>query len=471
MGSLNNRILLINANTVKPPIAPIGLDYVGSSLTSNGFQVELLDLNFSDRIKDDIRKKLTSDNFLAIGVTIRNTDDCYFLSQDNFLIKIKDIIGHIKTFSDSPIILGGGGFSIMPLQIIKYLNADYGIIGDGEFIFIKLLNILKGDKKYFDGLDKIRGLVVKEREYNPLDPRYLPLKELPLPERDLVDNVRYYNEGGMGSIETKRGCNKRCIYCADPLIKGKKIRIRPVKTVVKEINNLVKKDINYLHFCDSEFNNPLNQAKGLLKQIIAEGLGDKIRWYAYMSPVPFDEDFAILLKRSGCEGINFGVDSTYSAVLKNLRRDHVLKDLENITKLCNKHKIRIMFDLLLGGPGENKDTIRNSIESIKKLDLTCVGISYGIRVYPGTGISKIISKKIDKRSDEFLNPTFFISDDIKEELIEYTYDLVSGDDRFFIGMSEKSDKNYNYNENLLLQDAIINGYRGAYWDILKKIKS
>jgi hypothetical protein len=124
-----------------------------------------------------------------------------------------------------------------------------------------------------------------------------------------------------------------------------------------------------------------------------------------------------------------------------------------------------MLDLLLGGPGEDKDTVKYTIDSIKRLDPTCVGISYGVRIYPGTAISS----RIDKRAS-FLRPTFFISDKIGKELVDYTNELVSGDRRFFIGSSDKSDKNYNYNENLRLQDAIKKGYRGAYWDILQKLK-
>jgi radical SAM superfamily enzyme YgiQ (UPF0313 family) len=442
---------------------------VGSALIKNGFEVELLDLNFSENIKEDIRKKLTASSFLAIGVTIRNTDDCYYLSQDNFLKRIKDLIGQVKKNSDSPVVLGGGGFSIMPLEAMEYLQADYGIIGDGEFVFPELLRVLSGNKKYSGGFDNISGLVVKGREYGHMDLKDFSLKEFPLPERDLADNETYYSKGGMGSIETKRGCNRNCIYCADPLIKGKKIRIRPIRTVIKEINNLVKKGIDYLHFCDSEFNNPLGQAKELLNQIIEDGLADKIRWYSYMSPVPFDEDFARLLKESGCEGINFGVDSTHSMVLENLGRDHTLKDLENIASLCSKYKIRFMLDLLLGGPGEDKDTVKYTVDSIKRLNPTCVGISYGIRIYPGTAISKIINMGTDKNSTGLLSPTFYISAKIGKELVDYTNGLVSGDRRFFIGASDKSDKNYNYNENLRLQNAINSGYRGAYWDILHKI--
>ena len=111
---------------------------------------------------------------------------------------------------------------------------------------------------------------------------------------------------------------------------------------------------------------------------------------------------------------------------------------------------------------------RDTIESVKRLDPTCVGISYGIRIYPGTAISNMTKK--DKGSPGLLKPAFYVSEKIGKDLVEYTNDLVSGDRRFFIGASDKSDKNYNYNENLRLQNAIKSGHRGAYWDILQKIR-
>ena len=43
----NKGILLINTNLMKSPIAPIGLDYIGSTLINNGFDVELLDFIIS----------------------------------------------------------------------------------------------------------------------------------------------------------------------------------------------------------------------------------------------------------------------------------------------------------------------------------------------------------------------------------------------------------------------------------------
>lgn len=475
----NNKVLLINSNLMKPPVAPLGLDYVGSIIIRNGFNIELLDLNFLESIEYDIRKKLINNSFLAIGLNIRNTDDCYYLSQDFFLPKIKEIVAVIRKYSDSPIILGGGGFSVAPLEITKYLKADYGIIGDGEITFLKLLENIKNNKKHPDLLENIKGIVFKDSKYKIIEPEYNSLKEYPLPDRDLVDNKKYFVEGGMGAIETKRGCSSKCIYCADPIIKGCKIRVRPIKTIMKELKNLIDMNINYIHFCDSEFNLPMDYAINILNQIIDTNIGNKIKWYSYMSPVPFNENFAKLLKKAGCEGINFGVDSADPKILKNLRKNHTLNDLANAAKLCLKYKIKFMFDLLLGGPGEDKDSIKYTIDNIKKINPTCTGISYGIRVYPGTYLASIVNKEFFpnnknlygnvKDNTNFFKPIFYISEKIGRDIVEYTNSLVSGDKRFFIGATDKSDKNYNYNENLRLQEAIKNGYRGAFWDILQQI--
>ncbi len=475
---MKKKILLVNTNLIKPPVAPIGLDYIGSALVKNGFEVELLDLNFSKNIKKDLKKKLARSSFLAIGVTIRNTDDCYYLSQDDFLPQIKEIVTLIKKYSNSPVIIGGGGFSVMPLEITEYLNVDFGIAGDGEFILCKLLRVIGENKKYSDVIDDTEGAALNDASYRVIKFHNDSLKEYPLSNRDLVDNRKYFMDGGMGSIETKRGCNRKCIYCADPLIKGSKVRTRPIKTVIEELRNLIGKNINYIHFCDSELNIPISYAVELLNQIIENRIGDKIKWYSYMSPIPFNEDFVKLLKKSGCEGINFGVDSTHTRILKNLGREHSLEDLENVSELCMKYKIKFMIDLLLGGPGEDRRTVKYTIDSVKKLKPTCIGVSCGIRVYPGTVLSNMIKRDSSlKKSlygdvggdNNFLKPVFYISEKIGKDLIGYTNSLVSKDKRFFIGASDEFNKNYNYNENIRLQEAIKNGCRGAFWDILQRL--
>ena len=47
-----------------------------------------------------------------------------------------------------------------------------------------------------------------------------------------------------------------------------------------------------------------------------------------------------------------------------------------------------MFDLLLGAPGDTLGGIRATVDLMKRLDPTRVGISLGVRVYPGTPLAE-----------------------------------------------------------------------------------
>jgi hypothetical protein len=79
---------------------------------------------------------------------------------------------------------------------------------------------------------------------------------------------------------------------------------------------------------------------------------------------------------------------------------------------------------------------------------------------------------------DLLKPTFYISEALGEHPAELVRDLIDGDQRFFEPSLETEQKtkrtgdpaDYNYNENLPLIKAIRKGARGAYWDILRKLR-
>jgi hypothetical protein len=112
-----------------------------------------------------------------------------------------------------------------------------------------------------------------------------------------------------------------------------------------------------------------------------------------------------------------------------------------------------------------------------------------LRVYPGTILEQIIAEDLRDQTNSgirrkydgpinLLKPTFYISTALGERPAELVRDLINGDKRFFEPALETDSQtaeadaaNYNYNENLLLTQAIQKGARGAYWDILRQIRS
>jgi radical SAM superfamily enzyme YgiQ (UPF0313 family) len=268
------------------------------------------------------------------------------------------------------------------------------------------------------------------------------------------------------------------------------LRLRNPSEVADEVESLLSQGIDVLHLCDSEFNVPRNHAYAICEELSRRSLGDKIRWYAYLSPLPFDADLAEAMAQAGCVGINFTGDSGCDSMLRTYRQQHNKEDLATAVKLCRLNKIAVMIDLLLGGPGETPQTTRETIDYIKKIDPDCAGAALGIRVYPGTAMEQIVAEELRGPTNgnirrkysgpiNLLKPTFYISEALGEQPAELVRDLIAGDRRFFepavenLNQStESSDAaNYNYNENLLLTQAIREGARGAYWDILRRLRN
>ncbi|MBN1897294.1 MAG: radical SAM protein [Spirochaetes bacterium] len=461
------KVLLINTNTIKPVIAPIGLEYVGEYLIKNKIDVFTLDLNFENDIKNSIQKTRPD----VIGVTIRNTDDCTFPGKGFFLPDLKKILEEIKKSTSSPIVAGGVGFSVMPGEILEFLELDHGICGDGEAFYQFIKN--------YPAIENVPNLIYrKEGTLITNKVQYSDLSRLN-PKRVLFNNIRYFREGGQGSLETKRGCNKACIYCADPVSKGCRIRLRDPESVCDEFQSLLKQNIHTFHLCDSEFNIPYEHASHICEAMIKKDLGKKIKWYAYMSPGPFDLDLAHLMREAGCAGINFGADSGSDKILKTYKRDFTANDLIRTGKDCKKAGLTFMFDLLLGGPGEDEKTCRETIDLMKEIKPDVVGTAMGVRIYNHTGLADMIKEQgiisqnrdlygVIENNDNFLKPIFFLSSKIGEKIFPFVEDLTSHDKRFLFSYG-KNKRDYNYNQNTVLTNAIKAGHRGAFWDILRKL--
>ncbi|MBN1461268.1 MAG: hypothetical protein JXA57_17200, partial [Armatimonadetes bacterium] len=68
-----------------------------------------------------------------------------------------------------------------------------------------------------------------------------------------------------------------------------------------------------------------------------------------------------------------------------------------------------------------------------------------------------------------LKPVFYLSSELGENAEQNVAGLVGGDDRFFFPTPDAGTEAYNYNDNDRLVEAVRQGYRGAYWDILRRL--
>jgi radical SAM superfamily enzyme YgiQ (UPF0313 family) len=478
-------LTLINTNRMVPAIGPLGLDYVAGAAKQAGLEVEVLDLCFEDDPAAAIKEYFQDRSPDLVGLSFRNADDSFWPSADWFVPGLKGTVENVRNLTDAPVVIGGVGYSIFPQQILEYTGADFGICGDGEAATAALVRQLQGRRKFED----VPGLLWLDNGEIRGNPPAWPSRISLSTARDSIDNICYFEQGGQCGLETKRGCNRNCIYCADPLAKGNKLRLRDPSEIADEAQSLLSQGIDVLHLCDAEFNVPHSHALAVCEELINRSLGDKVRWYAYLTPSPFDAELARAMARAGCVGINFTGDSGCDAMLRAYRQQHVKDDLAAAVKLCRLNNIAVMIDLLLGGPGETPQTIAETIDFIKQIDPDCAGAPLGVRIYPRTAMESIVSNELQKDGEtsirrkydgpiDLFKPTFYISGALGDRPAELVRDLIGGDQRFFepaldaVGQTDEDGDagNYNYNENLLLEEAIAAGARGAYWDILRRLR-
>jgi hypothetical protein len=482
-------LTLINSNRMLPPIGPVGLDYVATAARAHGIETRVIDLGLAVDPEAELRAGFARDESRLVGISFRNVDDSFWPSATWFVPHLVALVTQVRRLSDAPIVLGGVGASLFPRQLLELSGADFVVRGDGERATPALYRCVT------DGapLGAVPGLLFRENgkivANHPAWDEHLVVPSA----RDAIDNAAYFRRGGQAGIETARGCPRACIYCADPVAKGRRIRKRNPAEVASEFAALVDQGATVVHLCDGELNLDRCHALGVCAELVRRRLRGRVAWYAYAATTPFDDELALAMRASGCVGINFGADSASDGVLASYRQAHRRRDLAETVRLCRKHGIRCMIDLLIGGPGETPETVAETIHALREMAPDCVGAAVGMRIYPDTEAAALASRSGAGKGEtadppgirrryagpiDLLQPTFYVSPALGDRPARIVRDLLAGDDRFFPPADEESDgrgagtdrTDHNYSANRALEEAIARGERGAYWDILRRLR-
>jgi len=448
------KVLLVSPNveTLPDPVFPIGLAYIAASLKKNQIPCQVLDLCFVSNYDAALSSAVTSFAPDIIGLSIRNLDNVSYPKYISYIEFYRQIVKTLRQYSQALIVIGGSGFALIPEAILNYLDADVGIMGEGEFAFVKFINAFER-KKYPQMISHSRIVNYSPGIIENLD-------TLPVPDRTEFDNAAYLKWGGMGNIQTKRGCPFKCIYCTYPVIEGKTIRQRSPKHVCDEIENLLEFGIRQLFFVDNTFNYPMEHAKAVCKEIIHRKL--PIKWSCYANPEFVTPELIELMLEAGCTGLEFGSDAANETMLINMGKNFTVHDLKNASDICRKSGMAFCHSLLLGGPGETMETVNQTLEAILNMSPIATICMIGIRVFPKTKLSVIAEAEgmIDSKED-YLKPVFYISPAIKKEILPFVNKFSEKHPTWiFPGL--------NININVDLQKKLRRfGIKGPLWEHMK----
>jgi len=230
------------------------LTWVSAAAKAAGHEVLLLDLMTENDCWSALGETISSFHPEIIGISVRNIDD-QNMDRPKFLLdQVKSIVVQCRNLSGRPFILGGAGYSIFPEAALRYLGADMGIQGEGEWSFPLLIDRMERG----DDISGIPGLYVRDSGMRIKRVFSRDLDRFPLPAADHTSLPAAAKENLWIPLQTRRGCPMDCSYYSTAAIEGRAIRRRRLDSIIAEISTHTEAGFQNFYFVDNVFNLPGN---------------------------------------------------------------------------------------------------------------------------------------------------------------------------------------------------------------------
>ena len=446
------KVLLISANRMKKPypVYPLGLDYVAGALKPR-YQTKILDMNFCPSL-DMLGVQVREYEPDYIGFSIRNIDNTDLMSPRGFLSDYQDMIGIIRMQSKAPLILGGSGYTVFPLEFFRALGADFGVAGEGE-----RLSLLLDTLEQKGNAASIPGVITSETS----SVRYLPWKgELHRVFDPDAEYTKFYiSYGGMLNLQTKRGCPFRCSYCTYPHIEGGKMRLLDPREVAHQARRLQDAGAKYIFVTDSAFNASYEHSLQVARAFKDRGV--TVPWGGFFAPTVPPEGYFQQLADAGLSHVEFGTESLCDTMLSNFRKPFAAADVFEAHRQAEKAGLHVAHYFLLGGPDENRETLRETLEGVDRLNRAVFFFFCGIRIYPHTALYETALREGQiQASQNLMDPVFYRSPFLSgPEIIRIVETHAAGRINWLIGAGEGK-------ATRILPRLYERGHTGPLWEYL-----
>jgi radical SAM superfamily enzyme YgiQ (UPF0313 family) len=423
------KVLLVSTNRLTVPFAvyPLGLDHVAGAIADR-HQVQLLDLG-ADRRPDALPNALRELRPDVVGISMRNVDNTDVAMPVAFLDDVRAAVDAVRRNSSARIVLGGSGFGIFPAEILAAVDADCGIVGEGERLGLLLDAWKRGaDIAQVPGVVVRDGPVVRPEPWDGPRPRALP------PAGATVEH--YLRGGGMLNLQTKRGCPHACTYCTYPLLEGHRLRPFPPPEVARTARALQDAGARFLFFADSTFN--VDPEHNLAVAEAMRGAGVTVPWSAFFAPSAPPPDYYRRLAACGLTHVEFGTESLSAPMLAAYGKWFTPDDVRAAHDAALAAGLHVAHYFLLGGPGETDSTLAETLEGADRLP-RCVRFFFAsVRIYPGTPLHALaVGQGAIPADRSLLEPCFYRGTLAAVEILRRTRERARGRLDWIVGSADE----------------------------------
>ena len=301
-------------------------------------------------------------------------------------IEAYNILRAIKSMDKNKKVIIGGPHAKYYLEDCLKEPFDYVVVGDGEYALKSIV------ENQADG--RVINIPINEEEMN----------KLPIPYRDskFLSQYSFTIQGiNTSTVLTAKGCPMRCAFCEDA---GTRVRLYYPENIDRQINDVVKAGFNGIMFYDDIFALSKKRVNELSKVIGKYN----IVYRAFGHAKSMDNDMASMLSNSGCIEMGFGAESGSQKILKTINKKTTVEENIRFIETCNNHNIKVKAFIILGLPGEDESTIKETVKFLDILTANKFNNKFGKQItndfditiyfpYKGT----IIRDSIDKNNKDF----------------------------------------------------------------------
>lgn len=357
---------------------PLGILYLAAVAEKQGHSVTVIDADVEGYVMDSLIAKIEASDFDMIGITATSP---IFHKAVMLAKTLKE-----RKFK-SPILIGGEHANIF--RKAAFLDCfDYLFYGESDFSFEYFLEVFKSGGRDFR---EIRGVIYRNNDLileNQPSERINNLDDLSFPAMHLLKHAKYvmtfarFKRRAYLPIMASRGCPFKCVYCSEPLT-NPYVRFRSPKNIVDEIEKLNSDlSISHFFFMDSNLTLKRDQAEGICREILKRKL--KITFEGWTRANLVDKEILSLLKESGLIRISYGIESGDPEILKIIRKEVSLADMLKAFKLTEELGIEPACSVMLGLPGETKQSVERTIRFVKSIPQVLYSNFSIANPYPGT---------------------------------------------------------------------------------------
>jgi radical SAM superfamily enzyme YgiQ (UPF0313 family) len=300
----------------------------------------------------------------------------------------------IRGISRARIALAGAHATTFAEEILAAsAQIDFVFRNEYEISFRSMISALSEGR----GLEDLKGFSLRRGDGSAFSlPSAEPvnLAELDPPARELFPcndkpNLSIYWDGFCQfrpavQMHASRGCPFRCNFCVwNQVMYGEgRYRMFDAARVVDEMEMMAGKyGAREIYFDDDTFTGNKKHVLEITREIIRRDL--RIPWSCMGDAMVTDTEMISMMAKSGCVGMKFGVESGNKQILKNIKKPVKFDKIKMVAKACSGHKIKTHATFTFGLFGETRDTMEETLEFAKELDVDSVQFSI-TTPFPGT---------------------------------------------------------------------------------------